>query len=248
MRLAGAVVVVTGASRGIGRATAELLAGRGATVVVTGRDEPALRALAGRLGGSYLAVDLTSAEAADLLVRHALDRHGRLDGVVANAGIGHVGPFAEMPAETIGRLVELNLRAPMLLARAAVPLLPAGGAIVFVGSIAGAVGVPGESVYSACKAGLGTFAELLGEELADRGITVSTVLPGVVDSDFLRSRAIPYDRRFPRPMPPERVARAVLAALTGRRRRRFEPRWLALPAWLSAAAPGVYRRLARRFG
>jgi NAD(P)-dependent dehydrogenase (short-subunit alcohol dehydrogenase family) len=248
VRLAGAVVVVTGASRGIGLATAELLAARGATVVVTGRDEPALQALAGRLGGSYLALDLTSADSADRLVRHALERHGRLDAVVANAGIGHVGPFAEMPVEAIGRLVELNLRAPMLLARAAVPVLPAGGALVFVGSIAGAVGVPGESVYSACKAGLGTFAEVLAEELSDRRVTVCTVLPGVVDTDFLRLRPVPYDRRFPRPMPPERVARAVLGALAGGRRRRFEPRWLALPAWLSAAVPGVYRRLARRFG
>jgi NAD(P)-dependent dehydrogenase (short-subunit alcohol dehydrogenase family) len=248
VRLAGAVVLVTGASRGIGRATAELLAGRGATVVLTGRDEPALGALAERLDGSYLALDLTSPDAADRLVRHALDRHGRLDAVVANAGVGHVGPFAEMPAEAIGRLVELNLRAPMLLARAAVPVLPAGGALVFLGSIAGAVGVPGESVYSACKAGLEAFAEVLAEELSDRRIAVSTVLPGVVDTDFLRGRAVPYDRRYPRPMPPERVARAVLAALTGSRRRRFEPRWLAIPAWLSAAVPGFYRRLARRFG
>jgi short-subunit dehydrogenase len=248
VKIAGAVVVVTGASRGIGRATAELLAARDATVVLTGRDEPALRGLADRLGGSYLALDLTSADAADRLVRHTLDRHGRLDAVIANAGIGHVGPFAEMPAEAIGRLVELNLRAPMLLARAAVPVLPAGGAMVFVGSIAGAVGVPGESVYSACKAGLGAFAEVLAEELAERRIAVATVLPGVVDTDFLRRRAVPYNRRFPRPMPPERVARAVLAALTGGRRRRFEPRWLAIPAWLSAAVPGIYRRLARRFG
>jgi NAD(P)-dependent dehydrogenase (short-subunit alcohol dehydrogenase family) len=248
MRLTGSVLLVTGASRGIGRATAELLAERGATVVCTGRDSTALAALAGRLGGSQLAADLTEPEAAQRLVRHVLDQHGRLDGVVANAGAGHVGAFAEMAPADIGRLVDLDLRAPMLLARAAAPVLPAGGALVFVGSIAGAVGVPGETVYSACKAGLGTFAELLGEELRERGVTVSTVLPGVVDTDFLRGRAEPYDRRFPRPMPPERVARAVLAALTDGRPRRFEPRWLAIPARLSGALPGTYRRLARRFG
>jgi NAD(P)-dependent dehydrogenase (short-subunit alcohol dehydrogenase family) len=252
VRLAGSVIVVTGASRGIGRATAELLARHGATVVCTGRDEPALAELAGRLGGSYLAIDLTSAGSADRLVEHALARHGRLDGVVANAGVGHVGPFAEMPADTIGQLVDLDLRAPMLLARAAVPAMTSGPAgeraIVFVSSIAGAVGVPGESVYSACKAGLTAFAAVLAEEVRGHRITVSTVLPGVVDTDFLHRRAVPYDRRFPRPMPPERVARTVLAALTGGRRRRFQPRWLAIPAWLSAALPGLYRRLARRFG
>ena len=248
MRIAGSVLLVTGASRGIGRATAELLAERGATVICTGRDETALRAVADRTGGSYLVADLAEPDAAERLVRHALERHGRLDGLVANAGAGHVGTFAEMPPAEIVRLVELDLRAPMLLARAAAPELPSGGALVFVGSIAGAVGVPGETVYSACKAGLGMFAELLGEELRGRGITVSTVLPGVVDTDFLRTRAEPYDRRFPRPMPPERVARVVLAALTGDRPRRFEPRWLAVPARLAGALPGSYRRLARRFG
>lgn len=248
MKLAGSVVLVTGASRGIGRATAELLAARGATVVGTGRDETALRSVADRTGGSYLVADLAEPDAAARLVRHALDRHGRLDGVVANAGAGHVGTFAQMAPAEIVRLVELDLRAPMLLARAAAPVLPAGGALVFVGSIAGAVGVPGETVYSACKAGLAAFAELLGEELRERAITVSTVLPGVVDTEFLRSRAEPYDRRFPRPMPPERVARAVLATLTGGDVRRFEPRWLAIPARLAGALPGTYRRLARRFG
>jgi len=248
MKLAGSVVLVTGASRGIGRATAELLAARGATVVGTGRDETALRSVADRTGGSYLVADLAEPDAAQRLVRHALDRHGRLDGVVANAGAGHVGTFAQMAPADIVRLVELDLRAPMLLARAAAPVLPAGGALVFVGSIAGAVGVPGETVYSACKAGLAAFAELLGEELRERAITVSTVLPGVVDTDFLRNRAEPYDRRFPRPMPPDRVARAVLAALTGGDVRRFEPRWLAIPARLAGALPGTYRRLARRFG
>ena len=252
MRLSGSVVVVTGASRGIGRATAELLAGRGATVVCTGRDAAALTELAGRIGGSWLAADLTDADAADRVVQHTLASHGRLDAVVANAGIGQVGAFVDMAPADIGRLVELDLRAPMLLARAALPAMTAGPAgeraIVFVGSIAGAVGVPGEAVYSACKAGLAAFAEVLAEELHGQRIAVATVLPGVVDTDFLRQRAVAYYRRFPLPMPPDRVDRAVLAVLTRGRRRRFKPRWLAIPAWLSAAVPGLYRRLARRFG
>lgn len=252
MRLTGSVIVVTGASRGIGRATAELLADQGAIVVCAGRDEAALRELADRLGGSYLAADLTDPAAAEQLIQHALARYGRLDGLVANAGIGHVGAFAEMPAEEIGRLVDLDLRAPMLLARAAVGAMTAGPpgdrAIVFVNSIAGAVGVPGEAVYSACKAGLAAFAEVLAEELRGRRIAVATVLPGVVDTDFLQGRAVPYHRRFPRPMPPDRVARTIVAALTGDRRRRFVPRWLAIPARLAGALPGTYRRLARRFG
>jgi len=244
---AGRVVVVTGASRGIGRATAELLAARGATVVCAGRDEEALRPLADRLGGSWFTGDLTEDGACDRLVETALARHGRLDGLVANAGAGHVGPLAEMTAGQVRRLVELNLTAPMLLARAAVPVLSERAGVVFVGSIAGAVGVPEESVYSAGKAGLAAFAELLAEQLRDRRITVGTVVPGVVDTDFLRDRAVPYDRRFPRPVPAERVA-AVIASALRHGGEHFVPRWLGVPARLSGAAPGLYRRLARRFG
>jgi short-subunit dehydrogenase len=108
------------------------------------------------------------------------------------------------------------------------------------------VGVPGESVYSATKAAVESFAVVLREELRADGVGVSTVLPGVVDTGFFERRGVPYDRRFPRPMPPERAARAVVAALESARERTVVPRWLALPAWLAAAAPGPYRALARR--
>ncbi|HTZ43350.1 MAG TPA: SDR family oxidoreductase [Jatrophihabitans sp.] len=249
---AGRVVLVTGASRGIGRATAELLADRGAVVVATGRDEPALAAVTARTGGSYLAADLTEPAAPEALVEHAVAAHGRLDGLVVNAGAGHVGPFGQMTAGQVAGLVDLDLRAPLLLARAAIPALRTSPGrqrgIVFVGSIAGAVGVPEESAYSACKSALGTFAELLAEELRADGIRVSTVLPGVVDTEFLAGRAVPYDRRFPRPVPPERVARVIADALDGGPARRFVPRWLVVPARLAGAVPGSYRRLARRFG
>jgi short-subunit dehydrogenase len=117
---------------------------------------------------------------------------------------------------------------------------------VFVTSIAGAVGVPGESVYSSTKAAVESFAVVLREELRRDGVGVSTVLPGVVDTAFFERRGAPYDRRFPRPMPPARVARAVVGALESGRGRTVVPRWLSFPAWLSAAAPGTYRTLARR--
>ena len=253
MHVAGAVVLVTGASRGIGRATAELLAARGAQVVAVARDEAALRDLAERTGATPLVADLRKPAAAADVVRRARETHGRLDGVVANAGIGHAGAVVDMTEEQVAALVDLNVRGTMLLARAAAVVFteeavdrrPRG--IVFVSSIAGAVGVPGESVYSATKAAVESLAVVLREELRPAGVGVSTVLPGVVDTEFFARRGAPYDRRFPRPMPAERVARAVVAALESGRPRTIVPRWLALPARLSAALPGPYRALARRF-
>jgi short-subunit dehydrogenase len=251
--IADSVVLVTGASRGIGRATAELLAARGARVVAVARDAAALRELAAGTGVTPLPADLRGPGAAAAVVRQAREAHGRLDGVVANAGIGHAGAVVDMTDEQVSALVDLNVRGTLLLARAAASAFAeqAGDGrhrgIVFVTSIAGAVGVPGESVYSATKAAVESFAVVLREELRPGGVGVSTVLPGVVDTEFFARRGAPYDRRFPRPMPPERVARAVVAALESGRERTVVPRWLALPAWLSAAVPGPYRALARRF-
>jgi NAD(P)-dependent dehydrogenase (short-subunit alcohol dehydrogenase family) len=240
--LAGTVVLVTGASRGIGRTVVRALTARGAVVVAAGRDEAALAEVA---AASTVVADLTDPAAAEALVQTAIGRHGRLTAVVASAGVGWAGSFAEMDPAKITELVDVNLRAPMLLARAALPVLDRPGALVLLTSIAGLVGVPGETVYSVTKAGLETFATLLREEV--EGITVSTVAPGAVDTGFFDTRGVPYDRGFPRPIPPEQVARAVLDAITTGRPRRVEPRWLALPARLSAAAPKTYRALARRF-
>src|SRR5215470_14764300 len=125
MELRAAVVVVTGASRGIGRATGELLAARGARVVGVARDAAALDRLDAATGGSSLVADVADPTAADRIVEHTLRRYGRLDGVVVNAGVGHAGDVAEMPPARIAELVDVNLRAPLLLARACLPALRA---------------------------------------------------------------------------------------------------------------------------
>ena len=258
MQLSGAVVLVTGASGGIGRATAELVAWRGATVVCTGRDGAALQETAARCGGAVLIADLRRAEAAAAMVEDVLRSHGRLDAVVVNAGVGHAGAVVDMAPDRVAELVDVDVRAPLLLARHALAAFRGQAAdgnrrtrgLVFVTSIAGLVGVPGESVYSASKAAVETFAVLLREELRDdpslADVRVSTVAPGVVDTAFFGRRGAPYDRRIPRPIRAERAAAAVVSALETGRPRTVVPRWLAVPARLSAAAPGVYRALARR--
>jgi short-subunit dehydrogenase len=251
----GAVVIVTGASRGIGAATARRLARRGARVVGVGRDSSALDRLDGATGGRSIAVDLRDRASSDRVVEFALESFGRIDALVLNAGVGHVGPIEAMSSDDIDQLVDTNLRAPLALARAAIDVLrtngPVGGVrggLVFVTSIAGAVPAPDEAAYSATKAGIEAFAAALREEVRGDGIRVSTVLPGVVDTDLHRARAIPYERRFPRPIAPERVAEVIVDTLEHGHPHRFVPGWLAFPAWLYGAAPPVYRALARRFG
>ena len=258
MQLSGAVVLVTGASGGIGGATARLAARRGARVVCAGRDAAALQETAAVCDGAPLIADLRREEAPAALVEEVLRSCGRLDAVVANAGVGHAGPVVDMTPERVAELVDVDVRAPLLLARHALAAFrdqtaagnrrPRG--LVFVTSIAGLVGVPGESVYSAAKAAVENFAVLLREELRDdpalTDVQVSTVAPGVVDTAFLGRRGVPYDRRIPRPIRADRAAAAVVSALETGRPRTVVPRWLTVPARLSAAAPGLYRALARR--
>lgn len=248
MDLRGAVAVVTGASSGIGAATALRLHQAGARLVLHGRDTARLASLAERTGGIALPADFADCaavrEAADEIFR----RFGKVDVLVNNAGIGWAGPFAEMTGDDVRRLIAVNLTAPIELTRALLPVLASPGRIVFVTSIAGRTGVAGESVYSAVKAGVDAFAESLRFELSGTGIKIGVVVPGVVDTEFFARRGRPYERRSPRPIPADRVAAAVLRAVRDGRAETYVPGWLRLPVAIRGVLPGVYRRLAERFG
>jgi NADP-dependent 3-hydroxy acid dehydrogenase YdfG len=249
-RLHGAVAVVTGASSGIGLAVANALADEGAKVVAVGRDRAALQALADAVGGSALVCDVREPDAAQRVLDHALTTYGRVDVLVANAGVGWAGDTWRMPPERLRELVDVNVAAPLALASACLPaMLERGsGQLVFVSSIAGALGVPGEAVYSATKAAVEMFADVLRAEVHGTGVRVATVLPGVVRTAFFERRGLPYDRKFPRPMPPERIARDVVGLLLEGGERVIRPRWLWLPIRIRSAAPRLYRALERRFG
>jgi short-subunit dehydrogenase len=250
MQLSGAVALVTGASSGIGAATAKALAAEGAKLLVTGRDEAGLAAVADTTGAIALPADLAAADGPDRLAQAALAAAGGIDLLVSNAGTGWAGPIEQITAAKVDELLTVNLAAPIQLTRLLAPGMAerGPGRIAFISSISGAVGVRGEAVYAATKAGLDCFAESLRYELADRGVGVTVIVPAVVDTPFFARRGSPYDRRRPVPIPSERIARALISALRRDRDVVFVPRWMEFPARLHGAAPGVFRALAGRFG
>jgi short-subunit dehydrogenase len=252
MRLTGTVALVTGGSSGIGAATARALALAGARPLIAGRDPGRLQAVARETGGLALTADLAAADGPAVLAEAATRAAGPggIDVLVNSAGIGWAGPIEQMTAEQAANLIAVDLTAPIQLTRLLVPGMTARGHghVVFVSSIAGATGVRGEAVYSAAKAGLGCFAESLADELAGRGVGVSVIVPGVVDTPFFERRGRPYDRRRPAPLPAQQVARALVCAIEREQSMVFVPRWMRLPARLHGTLPGTYRRLASRFG
>jgi NAD(P)-dependent dehydrogenase (short-subunit alcohol dehydrogenase family) len=236
--------LITGGSSGIGAATARVLAGRGARVAVAGRDVSALRRVNKDTGGVCIQADLSERDCPRQTVQAATSALGGLDVVVCNAGVGWAGAFAAMSEADIDELLDVNLRACAHLVHAALPHLHAGsGRLVFVGSIAGRLGVPGEAWYSATKAGLECLADVLRAELRPAGIGVTLVTPGVVDTPYFARRGVAYARHYPRPVSAHSIAVVIADAIEHGRDGAVVPGWLSLPARLKLRLPRLYRRL-----
>jgi 3-oxoacyl-[acyl-carrier protein] reductase len=198
-KLAGKVALVTGASRGIGRAIAARLAEQGATVVAAARADHA-RACADELSAAghaveALSLDVTDTAALEAVPGDIVKRHGRLDIVVSNAGIARDQLLMRMKRGDWDAVLATNLTATFVLAQAAMrPMLKQrGGRIIAVGSVVGQMGNAGQTNYAASKAGLIGFAKALAREVASRAITVNVVAPGMIDTDM--TKAINADAR-----------------------------------------------------
>ncbi|HYF25810.1 MAG TPA: SDR family NAD(P)-dependent oxidoreductase [Baekduia sp.] len=178
MQLQGATVLLTGATGGIGQAIARRLHRAGATLVLTGRRAELLEPLAEEVDGRALSVDLADRDEVDRLAAACLD----VDVLVANAALPASGPLTSFSREEVDRALDVNLRAPIVLAHALVDGMRdrGRGHLVFISSVAGRTSAPGSSVYSATKFGLRGFAQGLRGDLAGSGVGVSTIFPGFI--------------------------------------------------------------------
>ncbi|MGJ7439924.1 SDR family NAD(P)-dependent oxidoreductase [Aquipuribacter sp. MA13-6] len=231
------VCLLTGAASGIGAALAHDLASRGARLALVDQDADGLAATAraARLGGSpdvstHL-VDLAAGGDLTDLARAVVDRHGRIDLLVNNAGVALGGRVDQVSVADVDRLLAVNLHAVVALTIACLPSMPAGSHLVFVSSVFGLAAPPGQAAYAASKFGVRGFAEALRHELRDAGTGVTVVHPGGVRTSIARSArmgdGVPVDQaaaglaemdRLLR-MPPHRAARLVLRAVQRRRGR-----------------------------
>ncbi len=219
--LSGKVAIVTGASRGIGRAIATLLAARGATVVAAARGDnasetvAAITAAGGRAEAGTL--DVTDSASVEALFANVLSTHGRIDILVNNAGITRDQLMLRLKREDWDAVIATNLTAAFTCVQAAVkPMVKQrGGRIVSVSSVVGQTGNAGQANYAASKAGLIGFSKSLARELASRNITVNVVAPGMVETDMTKALADKLQGNWAAQIPlgrigtPEEIAAAV---------------------------------------
>src|SRR5438093_5058400 len=191
--LSGRIALVTGASRGIGRAIAKRLSEQGATVVTAARGDHAREIVeeltdAGRVAEA-VSLDVTDAVAVGKLPGELVARYGRLDILVSNAGITRDQLLMRMKRDDWDAVLATNLTATFLLAQAAIrPMLKQrGGRIIAVSPVVGQMGNAGQTNYATSKAGLIGFAKALAREIASRGVTVNVIAPGLIDTDMTRA-------------------------------------------------------------
>ncbi|QIN77175.1 SDR family NAD(P)-dependent oxidoreductase [Rubrobacter marinus] len=254
-RLSGKIAVVTGASSGIGEATARALAARGAPVVLAARDEEKLAFLEREIraaGGRALVVgtDVADRESVRGMVGRAVAEFGSVDVLVNNAGLGLSGRVAELRPDDLRYVFDVNLLGPLHCIQEALPHMPRGGRIVNVSSVVGKRAIPKVGGYCASKFALNALSDALRVEVAARGVTVTSVYPGTTRTSFRdNSRRTKSEKRGWRPkgVSPEKVAEKISGAAERGGRDVYVTPTDRLFVAATTLAPGLTDLVLRRF-
>jgi short-subunit dehydrogenase len=244
-------VIITGASAGVGAACARLFASKGAKLVLVARGEAALNTIADELRSQCevltVVMNVASNEDCLALLEKAEAAFGAVHVIINNAGMHARGDLATVAPMDVAAMVDINMRAPLLLSCAAIPYLQKAGegAIVNVGSLAGRAPLQGAATYCATKAGLRAFSYALADELRDSGISVGSVSPGPIDTGFIMDEIDAVeDIVFSQPMSTaEQVAEGILAVASGQEIEVVLPAASAKLTHISYLFPKLRRRL-----
>jgi short-subunit dehydrogenase len=242
-------VIITGGSEGVGAATARMFAEAGANLMLVARNKRNLDAIAEELRSKtkveVFAMDVSDAEACVDLFKKAAFEFGSVDVLVNNAGYHKRGLVEEIDPTELGKMIDVNLKAPLILSRIALPYLreSGSGAIINVGSLAGRAPIPGSASYAASKAGLRSFTYALGMELADSNIKLAVVSPGPIDTGFIMADIdATSDLTFSQPISTaEDVAQAVLDLCGNNLREQSMPKLSGFLTTLMYLFPGLNR-------
>jgi NAD(P)-dependent dehydrogenase (short-subunit alcohol dehydrogenase family) len=243
------VAVVTGASSGIGEATARELARRGWHCVLVARRQERLEPLAAELGGEFELCDVAERDQVDRAAAAILERHPRIDLLVNNAGIPGRGDFFALPPERIEAVIKTNYLGGVWCARAFEPGLQPGAHVVNVVSVAGTVAFAPAGPYASSKHAQLAFSRSLAGLLGARGVKVHTVLPGFVETEGFPQKSVLRSSFFRRAViTRELVAERIVDTVESGKREIFIPRWYRIFAIGQAVFPGLVARLVARSG
>jgi len=242
-------VIITGGSQGVGAATARKFADAGANLVLVARRKKVLENIAEELRPKtrveIVAMDVSDLDACTNLFKKAEFEFGSVHVLVNNAGFHERGPVENVAIDDLGKIIDVNLRAPIVLSRLAIPYLrqSGGGAIINVGSLAGRTPVPGSATYAASKAGLRSFTMALAEELRGSPIRVAVVSPGPIDTGFIMSNIdIVTDLTFSQPISTaEEVADEIMKLCINDNRERSMPPISGFLTTMTYLFPGIGR-------
>ena len=248
-------VIITGGSQGVGAATAHRFADAGANLVLVARSRKNLESIAEELRAKTrvetVTMDVADMDACTNLFKKAEFEFGSVHVLVNNAGYHERGPAESIAIDDLGMMIDVNLRAPIILSRLAIPYLKqaGGGAIINVASLAGRTAVPGAATYSATKFGLRAFTMALADELKDTPVKVAVVSPGPIDTGFIMSNIDNVtDLTFSQPISTaDEVAEEIMKLCINNKRERSMPPVSGLLTTLTYLFPGFARALRPAF-